>query len=345
MCDIRSEMHNEPIIKPSGDYHRKHLHLLGYAACQFKPTFKEHLDPVLDQYSRETGVELNCHIPMGCGHYEDDYDNIWKVESIDDFPDIVASMGFGDFFRQDFVERFVRKGYFGTAWTGSIHETFENAGFRDPDGWYTIYAVFPYVMLVDARRLGGVSVPRCWGDLLQPSLRDNIMINGSEGLVAEIPLLYFFREHGEKGLVQLAANIRESLHPAQMVKTAVSPNAKGAAVYIMPWFFAQARSMPSEVQLVWPEDGALTSPIYLLIKESKKTELKAIVDCITGAELGASSARACFPSLNPGVDNKLPEGASFKWLGWDYIKSNDLEQIKTYAEQVFLDVWRKKGKE
>ncbi len=26
---------------------RSKLHLLAYAACQFKPTFKEHLDPVL----------------------------------------------------------------------------------------------------------------------------------------------------------------------------------------------------------------------------------------------------------------------------------------------------------
>jgi ABC-type Fe3+ transport system substrate-binding protein len=299
----------------------------------------------LGQYTRETGLTLNCHIPMGCGHHEDDYDDIWKVENIDEFPDIVASMGFGDFFRQEFVERFVKKGYFGTAWSGSINETFEKAGFRDPDGWYTIYSVFPYVMLVDTRKLGGVPAPRYWSDLLHPQLRDNIVINGSDGLVAEVPLIYFFREHGEEGLIRLAANIRESWHPAQMTKAAASPNSRGAAVYIMPWFFAQARTMSSEVQLVWPLDGALTSPIYLLIKESKKTELKSIIDCITGSELGARSAQACFPSLNPHVDNKLPEGASFKWLGWDYVKANNLEEIKTHANDVFLDAWRRKGKD
>ena len=281
---------------------------------------------------------------MGCGHHEDDYDDIWKVESIDDFPDIVASMGFGDFFRQDFVERFVKKGYFSTAWTATINETFEKAGFRDPDGWYTIYAVFPYVMLVDTRKLAGAPVPRCWSDLLHPSLKDNIIINGSEGLVAEVPLLYFFKEHGEDGLIKLAANIRESLHPAQMVKAAASTNPGGAAVYIIPWFFAQARSMSSEVRLVWPEDGALTTPIYLLIKESKKDELKPLVDCITGPEMGTGSAQACFPSLNPHVDNQLPENASFKWLGWDYIKQNDLEQLRNYTSEAFLDAWRNKSK-
>jgi len=335
------EAHRD-LSRQSGEHPREHLHLLGYAACQFKPAFKEFLAPVMAHYHSETGVRLNCHIPMGCGHHEDDYDDIWKVEHIDDFPDIVASMGFGDFFRQEFVERLVRKGYFGTAWTGAVNETFEKAGFRDPDGWYTIYAVFPYVMLVDTRKLGSAPVPRCWSDLLHPSLRDNIMINGSDGLVAEVPLLYFFKEHGDNGLLALAANIRESLHPAQMVKAATSSNARGAAVYIMPWFFAQARSMSSEVQLVWPEDGALTSPIYLLIKESKKNELKSIVDCIIGPEMGAGSAQACFPSLNPQVDNKLPENASFKWLGWDYIKQNDLEKLKTHTNDVFLQAWHNK---
>lgn len=323
---------------------RGHLNLLAYAACQFKPRFKEIVDPVLHQYRRETGISLNYHIPMGCGHGEDEYDGIWEVEDIDDFPDIVASMGFGDFFRQEFVERFVKKGYFSAAWPDAVNETFERAGFRDPDGWYTIYAVFPYVMLVDTRRLGDVPVPRRWSDLLDPALQDKVMTNGAEGQVAEIPLLYFFREHGEDGLIRLAANIRGSGHPAQLVKAATSSRADGAAVYVMPWFFAQARTMVSEVQLVWPEDGALTSPIYLLAKESKKAELKPLVDCIIGAELGACSAQACFPSLNPEVDNHLPEGATFKWLGWDYVKSHDLEEIKTYANEVFLDAWKRKGK-
>jgi ABC-type Fe3+ transport system substrate-binding protein len=345
MSDIGSARPEESIVKPIGGHVRKHLDLLAYAACQFKPTFKEYVDVVLGQYAKEKGIMLNTHIPMGCGHYEDTYDDIWKVENIDDFPDIVASMGFGDFFRQDFVERFVRKGYFATAWTGSVNEPFEKAGFRDPDGWYTIYSVFAYIMLVDTGKLGDVPVPRRWSDLLDPRLKDNIMVNGGDGLVAEVPLLYFFREYGEQGLIQLAQNIKQSGHPAQLAKAAASPHSAGAAVYIMPWFFAQARSMSAEVELVWPEDGAITNPIYLLVKESKMEELKPIVDCITGPEMGAGSAEACFPSLNPFVDNKLPPGATFKWLGWDYIKSNNIEQIKTYATETFLNAWREKRKE
>jgi ABC-type Fe3+ transport system substrate-binding protein len=344
MDEIHGESRGEAAIEQAGETFQRHLHLLAYAACQFKPTFKEHVDVVLRKYCEETGIVLNSHIPLGCGHNDDAYDNVWQVEDIDDFPDIVASMGFGDFFRKAFVERFVKKGYFASAWTGKINDPFERAGFRDPDGWYTIYSVFPYVMLVDRRRLGSHPVPRSWPDLLHPDLRDRIIINGSEGLVAEVPLLYFFREHGEDGLIRLAANIRDSWHPAQMARAAASNSSKGAAVYIIPWFWSQVRDGSDDVQLVWPEDGALTSPIYLLIKASKRDELSSIVACLTSTELGAKSAQACFPSLNPLVDNKLPERASFKWLGWDYIKSHDLEELRNYTNDVFLNAWRaKKG--
>lgn len=341
MFGVREDMRGEPLIKPADEYPHEHLHFLAYAACQFKPMFKEYLDAVVERHTKETGVPLRYHIPQGCSH-EDDYDGIWQVENIDDFPDIVASMGFGDFFRKPFVERFVNKGYFRSAWTGKVNEPFEHAGFRDPDGWYTLYSVFPYVMLVDTRKLDGRPAPRVWSDLLHPQFRDSVMINGSDGLVSEIPLFYFFKEHGEEGLIRLAANIRESRHPAEMVRAASSSSAKGTPVYIIPWFFAQARTPATGVELVWPEDGAMTSPIYMLIKESKKTELKAIIDCVTGVELGIKSAQACFPALNPEVDNKLPKNAPFKWLGWDYIKSNDMDQIRTQATEIFLNAWRSK---
>jgi molybdopterin-binding protein len=111
---------------------------------------------------------------------------------------VIASLGFGDFFRPEFVERFVKQGNFRTAWTGPVHPAFEKAGFRDPDGWYTIYSVWPYVLLIDKKKLGNRPVPRLWSDLLDPQYQDDIITNGSrDNRVAEVPLLYFFKDHGE----------------------------------------------------------------------------------------------------------------------------------------------------
>ncbi|OPY75846.1 MAG: hypothetical protein A4E65_03389 [Syntrophorhabdus sp. PtaU1.Bin153] len=67
--------------------------------------------------------------------------------------------------------------------------------------------------------------------------------------------------------------------------------------------------------------------------------MSAIVEYITGPDLGRKSADSFFPVLNPRVENRLPEGASFKWLGWDYIKSHDPAELKDYAHTVFLSAW------
>jgi ABC-type Fe3+ transport system substrate-binding protein len=323
---------------------REPLHFLGYVACPFKQTFKEHMDETLGWYQTRTGIPLHCHIPVGCGDY-DAYDDLWKTESIKEFPDVIASLGFGDFFRTEFVERFVKKGYFHAAWPGSIHPLFEKAGFRDPDEWYTVYSVWPYVLLIDKKRLGNRPIPRFWKDLLDPQYRDDIIIDGSrDHRVAQVPMLYFFKDHGEQGLIQLAANIRDIWHPAQMVKAAGATGGNGAAIYILPSFFAQARHRPEETPVVWPEDGAISSPVYFLAKATKRMESEAIVQALVSRSLGEKSRRAFFPSLNPEVDNHFPPTASFKWLGWEYIKVNDMEALKQKTTNIFLEAWDRKGK-
>jgi len=282
-----------------------HLNFLGYSPCVFKHTFKESLDGVLGVYRKEAGDGFRSYVPSGCDSCGSDmYDDIWKTPNIEDFPDVVTSLGFGDFFREGFVERFVNKGYFKSAWNTPLTEPFEKAGFRDPDGWYTVYAVMPFVMLIDKKKLGGLQAPRRWSDLLETDFRDKIIISGMEDQVADIPLIYLYKEHGEVGLQRLAANLKA----------------------------------------VWPEDGAYASPLYLLVEESRMKEMAAITDYVTGPELGRKSALSCFPSLNPRVDNSLPEDASFKWLGWDYIKANDPAEAREYAHTVFISEAKKAGK-
>jgi hypothetical protein len=64
--------------------------------------------------------------------------------------------------------------------------------------------------------------------------------------------------------------------------------------------------------------------------------LSAVTNYITGPELGRKCAQSCFLSLNPDVDNNLPENASFKWLGWDYIKSHDIPELREHVRTIFI---------
>jgi ABC-type Fe3+ transport system substrate-binding protein len=322
------------------DQESKHLNFLIYAPGIFKRTFKEGLDNVTQIYRNETGNDLKTYGPIEWpNNGNDEYEGIWKTTNIDYFPDVVAAMGFGDFVRKEFVEKFVRKGYFKSGWNGPMSSVFEKAGFIDTHGWYTPYAVVPFVMLVDRKRLGGIRTPRQWTDLLAPQFRNKVIISQSGNGAANVPLLYIYKEYGEDGIQQLAANIKAIWPAARIAREAGSYNTEGAAVYILSWFFAHSSTKIETISVIWPEDGAFTSPLYLLVKESKVKEMRAIVQYMTGLDLGAKSARFCLPGLHPGVDNALPEGASFKWLGWDYIQSHDTAELREYSHALFMSKW------
>ncbi|MFH0976268.1 MAG: ABC transporter substrate-binding protein [Spirochaetota bacterium] len=332
---------HSPFNRAEKEQEREHLNFLIYAPGIFKRTFKEGFDNVARIYRNETGHDLKIYGPMEWpNHGNDKYEDIWKTSNIDCFPDVVAAMGFGDFVRKEFVEKFVKKGCFKSGWDRPVSSVFEKAGFIDPRGWYTAYSVVPFVMLVDRKRLGDLQMPRQWKDLLTPQFRNKVIISQSGNGAANVPLLYIYKEMGEEGITRLARNIKAIWPAARIAREAGSDSTEGAAVYILSWFFANSCVKTKSVSVVWPEDGAFTSPLYILVKESKAKEMKAIVQYITSFELGAKSAQFCLPVLHPGVDNSLPEGATFKWLGWDYIQSHDTAELREYSHALFMFKWK-----
>lgn len=317
---------------------------LGYTYCPVKTIFKECFDETLQQYLAATGDEgFRYFVPSGCTGEEDPYEDLWKADNIDDFPDVAVAAGFGDFFRQEFVDRLVKPGYFKSIGYPRLNRNFISAGYEDPAGWYTMYSTQPTVMMVDRKRLGDLPVPARWSDLLDPVYKANIIIGGSPEEFYEDLLLYIYKDHGEQGLIKLAGNVKAGLHGSQMVKLAGSSNPQGAAVYVIPWLFARACPRTDDVMVIWPEDGALIMPMYLLAKAEPKRDLKPFLDFVLGERYGQKSADNGYPVLNPAVDNKLPDNAGFKWLGWDYIRSYSMEELYKRIMEIFNGAWQKGG--
>ncbi|SDM23448.1 ABC-type Fe3+ transport system, substrate-binding protein [Dendrosporobacter quercicolus] len=322
----------------------KTVDFLGYTYCPIKHIFKECFEQALEKYLAQTQDDAFTYfVPSGCTGEDDPYAGIWEVEDIDDFPDVVAAGGYGDFFRQKFVDRFVSKGYFRSVGRMEVHEYFANTGCEDPQGHYGVYAAMPIVMLVDRRKLGDLPMPSRWSDLLDPVYHNNIIIGGAPDDIYEDILFFTYKDHGEAGLVKLAANVKTALHGAQMAKLAGTANSQGAAVYVIPLLFAKACPRTAATQLVWPEDGALITPLYLLVKAAPRRNLQLFIDFVTGVEYGQKSADNGFPVLNSAVDNKLPAQAAFKWLGWDFIRAQPLEQLYERVMTIFTKAWRKPG--
>jgi len=110
------------------------------------------------------------------------------------------------------------------------------------------------------------------------------------------------------------------------------------AITIMPNFFTKMVRDIKAMEIIWPEDGAIVAPVFMLVKREKQEILKPIADFIAGKEMGEIlSHRGLFPSLNKEVDNMLPTNATFKWLGWDFIYDNDIGSLITTLNKTFED--------
>lgn len=319
------------------------LNILAYVPHTLRYIFRQGLNNVLKSYKIEIGKALRGLSTMMCPNdIGDEFDGIWKTPHIDDFPDAIVSAGFADLFRKEFIERFVSKGYFNNAWEGPVDKRFEEAGLVDSDGWCTLFSIRPYLMLVDKKRLGSLPVPRRWGDLLNPLFRGKLILPGSENEVSRVTLFYFYKEYGKEGIEMLARNAKAIWLSSEMARLAGSSKSE-AAVYVMSWFFTESCPKRETVTAVWPEDGALANPISMLAKREKIEELVPVLRYTLGPEDGREYVRSCYPVINPQVDNMLPEGASFKWIGWDYIKSHDLEELRERT-LVFFTSARKERK-
>lgn len=68
--------------------------------------------------------------------------------------------------------------------------------------------------------------------------------------------------------------------------------------------------------------------------------MRPLIDFLIGPRVAAICARPSFPALHPAVDNRLPEKSSFKWIGWEYVKNNDLKSLIAETNALFLASFR-----
>lgn len=316
------------------------LDFIGQVLCPLKASFKQGYDEVTAAYEKGTGKTFFSYVPTVCGstckHSEADMGKIMRCNRIEEFPDAVASCFFGDYFSTEFKRRFLDKGCFEPLTRPGINKDFVGIGIDDPKGEFNIYSGYPIVFLVDKKRLGNLPVPRTWEDILNPIYKDNITIGGSHGNVSATVPLYIYKEFGDKGLEMLEHNVKNAVHPSQMAKLAGSASSEGSAIYIIMLFFGMACGKTETTELVFPKDGAIIDPAFMLVKKGMTEKYKVLIDYVTGEKFGGVSSSNWFPVTSPDVNNRLPDGAKLKWLGWDFIHSHEMDKTAEYAESRFI---------
>jgi len=311
--------------------------LLLYAPCPVKLVMQDAVDRIIAGYAAR-GQAVTARVPMGCTSI-DPYNPISFATDPDALPGVIASIGFGDFWRADFVDRHVRPGLFAAALPARVSPLHEAAGLIDPAGAYTVYGVTPYIFMVDARRLGDLPPPRAWEDLLHPRYAGEVVMCGDGDDMADAVVLNLHKDFGEDGLAALAANCKGLMHSSSMVKSAGSTDEGAGAVYVIPAFFAATTPQPEHIRIIWPSDGAAASPLYFLAKKSEHERLAELIAFFAGG-FNAIDSAAWFAPMDAAGGGRLPREAKLKWVGWDYIRENDVNGLRDTLNKRFRDLVR-----
>ena len=191
----------------------------------------------------------------------------------------------------------------------------------------------PLVIVANLDEMGDRELPGCWKDLLDPKWKQSVILRGGSGFFCHAVLLPTYQRYGTEGLESLADNVRQGLHPSQMVKQ-IDAGAPGA-LYVMPEFFAHRVKHKERIAIVWPEDGALASPVTLQVKSSRIDELRPVLDFLTGKEVARVLVDAGFPVPYDDVTGR-EQGKSLLWAGLDHFRMNDLLALNREIDDIFM---------
>lgn len=261
------------------------------------------------------------------------------IEDADGLSDLFISAGFDLFFDKDLMDRFRRRDVFKDE-TGidELNKDFADKGIDllDPEGDYSVLSIVPAVFLVNKEELKGREIPRSWEEIMSEKFAGSVSLPVSDFDLFNAILLNIYKKYGIEGVQKLGRSMQKAQHPSQMVKEGGRKAADQPAVTIMPYFFTRMAKRFPHMEFIWPEDGAVISPIFMLTKKDKADIMRPIIDLMASEKIGRIfSEQGLFPSVLPEIDNNLPEDAEFMWPGWDFLREQNPGQLLKELEEEF----------
>jgi len=313
------------------------LDYLGYAPCPFRHEMRRRMNVFFRKHQVEFG-KVEWFSPSGCGEGNDPYDLIWKEGTAESMPDVISDGGHSDFFTREGHERWIASGVYGPIDKGDlkIRPELADAGIEDPLGAMHMYASFPSVIMVDKQKLGFRPMPKSWADLGNPIYKDDISMSGWDGDIPDVLLFNTWKNFGEKGLKALGRNVKNYWSPAQMAKAAGSFNPDGTAIYILNLFFAKGNHHEDKVEIVWPSEGAWFNPLTILAKRERSPASRLPIDFLLSEDWARFLANVGVPPVHEFPGQK-PLPGKMSWMGWDFIRSHDLEDLRPKLNKIFHD--------
>lgn len=260
----------------------------------------------------------------------------------EDLPDVLSSAGFAYFFSHNWLKNYAESGLYG-AEKLPLSEEFARRGadLADPKGFFRIVAVVPAVFIVRRSAFPDGNWPKSWADLIHEDCPGSLSIPHGDLDLFNALALTVSAKWGREALGVLARRCSQCLHPSQMVVGRTQQGYK-PDVSIAPYFFA-SMIQDKDLLAIWPEDGAILSPVFLTYRLNAP-EIAPLVASWDTPEISAIlSHNGRFPATRPGTDNHLSDDMKMLWVGWDYLYSHDVEKELAECEDLFRVELEKAG--
>lgn len=236
------------------------------------------------------------------------------------YSDITISAGFDTLFELDKEVKF--KDY-----ASEINFSKPFNQLKDDLNIYHIFSCVPAVFLVDKN---SEDYPKSWEEIISEKYVDQVSFPKRDLDFFNAVLLNIYKKFGIEGVRGLKNNISENLHPSQMVSLR---NKQKSSINIIPYFFATMAKSNSKI--VWPTDGAIISPVFVLAKETDNKKVIDLYKAITSKELNQKiSSLGRFPATNEEVKNDMV-GDNYMWLGFDFIRNNNINELISTLRKEF----------
>lgn len=310
--------------------HKDTVKITGVLPCPVKTPMMEAFESWLEDQNFDFNLNYELKAAsMGVDWIKEGLENSTTV------PDLFMSAGFDLFFDKNLLGKYKSENIFeDISGIEKYNEDFAEYGLEDPSKQYSMLGIVPAVFLINKDELKGRKIPQSWEELMSGDFENNVSLPISDFDLFNAMLLNIYKKYGQEGIKKLAKIFQKNMHPSEMVKSHMKR--ERPAITIMPYFFTWMVREGSPMELVWPKDGAIISPIFMLSKKDTKDKTKPLVDFFASKEIGEILAhKGKMPSVNPQVDNQIPKENKYMWLGWDFIRENDISDLIKKCENIF----------
>lgn len=295
--------------------------VLGLLPCQIKVPIEAEFNQMINNLENKCDFK---YLVEGNANY----DVMWMDESShipskEELPKIIISAGVNSFYRDDFRTKSIHDNCFRKI--SLIEENKDE--FSDLEGNYYIMALNYLVMVVDMTKLNNRGIPKSWGELLNSEFKKEVAIRGKKGKYCETTLLAIYKDYGMDGIKKLKELVGFGGHPAEMVKNIGKGIENSPTISVIPYFYAKLLKHNKNARIIWPKEGAIVSPVTLLVQSDITKSLEKVVEFFLSEEVRNICKNASLPHPIDYIEYLKENNYKLNWLGWDFIKNNKVSKL------------------